>query len=207
MTKALRHLKRADPIIGRIIEKVGPYGIEYSPAGFSTIVRCITYQQLSGKAALKIYGRLEAATGNGDGLTPEAALAIDADTMRSLGFSRQKIDYIHDFARACLDGHIDLDALAALPDAEVGRLLSARRGIGPWTVHMYLIFALRRLDVLPVGDLGVRVAMRKAYGLDALPAAAEMERIAAPWRPYATVATWYLWRSLGDGAGLDPVID
>jgi DNA-3-methyladenine glycosylase II len=206
MKKALTHLRRSDPVMKQIIRAVGPYKIEYSPADFSTIVRCIIYQQLSGKAALKIYLRLEAATGRA-GVTPEGVLTLAPERMRELGLSGRKVDYIQDLARGCIAGEIDLHRLQNLPDHDVMRILTARKGIGPWTVHMYLIFALARPDVLPVGDLGVRVAIQRAYALDGLPTAAEMETLAQRWRPYATIASWYLWRSLGDGAGLDPIID
>ncbi len=207
MKVAIRHLKQSDSILGAVIRRVGTYTIEYSPPEFSTIVRCITYQQLSGKAALKVYRRLEEAAGGHGSVTAAAVLALRPDEMRSIGLSHRKVEYIREFARACQSGEIDLAALESMPDEAVMKRLTSCRGIGPWTVHMYMIFALRRPDVLPTGDLGVRVAMRKLYGLNALPGPPEMEAIAAPWRPYATVATWYLWRSLGDGAGLDPVVD
>jgi DNA-3-methyladenine glycosylase II len=206
MKKALTHLRRSDPVMKRIIRAVGPYRIEYSPAEFSTIVRCIVYQQLSGKAALTIYTRLAAAAGVA-GVSPEGALAVSAETMRELGLSRQKIAYIRALAEGCLSGEVNLTKLHGMSDAEVMRTLTARKGIGPWTVQMYQIFALARPDILPVGDLGIRVAMQRSYNLDELPKPAAMERLAQPWRPYATIACWYLWRSLGDGAGLDPVID
>jgi DNA-3-methyladenine glycosylase II len=204
--KALTHLKNSGPVMKQIIQAVGPYRIEYSPADFSTIVRCIVYQQLSGKAALTIYTRLAAAAGDA-GMTPEAALALPPEQMRELGLSRQKILYIRDLAAACATGELDLNQLPGMPDTEVMRLLTARKGIGPWTVQMYQIFALARPDILPTGDLGIRVAIQRAYQLDELPNPATIQRLAQPWRPYATVACWYLWRSLGDGAGLNPVID
>ena len=127
--------------------------------------------------------------------------------MRELGLSRQKISYIRDLAEGCVGGEVDLEQLHGMTDSEVMRALTGRKGIGPWTVHMYQIFALARPDILPVGDLGIRVAMQRAYGLNELPKPPAMERLAQPWRPFATVACWYLWRSLGDGAGLDPVVD
>lgn len=206
MKNALKHLRKADAVLGALIGRVGPYSIAYSPPDFSTIARCITYQQLSGKAASRIYRRLESSLPNG-GVTPAALLSADPGFLRSIGFSRQKIAYLRDFAAACLSGEIDLRSLADLEDAEVIRALTQRKGIGPWTAHMYLIFALRRPDVLPTGDLGIRVALRRAYSLEELPSPGVMEQLAAPWRPYRTVACWYLWRSLGDGAGLDPVVD
>ena len=192
--------------MARIIGEVGAYRIEYSPPDYSTIARCIVYQQLSGKAAARIYRRLEEAAPGG-AVTPEAVLRMEPARLRELGLSRQKIAYLRDFAEGMLAGEIDLAALERAPDEEVMRALTARKGIGEWTAHMYLIFALRRPDVLPVGDLGIRVAVQRAYGFEQLPAPREVERVGRPWRPYASVASWYLWRSLGDGAGLDPVVD
>ena len=199
MRNALQHLKKSDPVLRDLITKLGPYSIEYSPADYATIVRCIVYQQLSLKAAVKIYDRLEAAAG---GMTPEQILRLRPAAMRAVGLSRPKVDYIREVARQCRDGKLNLDELATLADEEVLHKLTQIKGIGPWTVHMYLIFSLRRPDVLPIGDLGLRVAVRNVYSLPETPSPAEVERIGQPWRPYATVATWYLWRSLGDGAGL-----
>ena len=202
MRKAILHLKKSDPVMRRLIESVGPGSIEYNPPDFATMARCIVAQQLSGKVADTIYNRLEAAATNGRPLTPKALLKLKPVKMRSVGLSQRKTDYIRDLAIKCRDGEVDLNALLASSDAEVMELLTSIKGIGPWTVHMFLIFALRRPDVLPVGDLGIKVAIRNAYELAQLPAPAEVERIAQPWRPYASVASWYLWRSLGDGPGL-----
>ena len=203
MRKALFHLKKRDPVMRDLIGRVGPYRIEYAPADFSTLARCIVAQQLSGKVAATIYNRLAAAASrNGGAVTPEAVLRLPETEMRALGLSLQKIAYIRELARECRGGRLDLKQLEAAPDEEVTRQLTRIKGIGAWTVHMYLIFALRRLDVLPVGDLGIRVAVQRVYALDGLPRPAEVERLGRPWRPYASVASWYLWRSLGDGAGL-----
>lgn len=203
MRKALAHLKRRDPVLGELISRIGPYRIEYAPADFSTLVRCIVAQQLSGKVALTIYRRLAAAAApQGEPLTPEAVLALDNDTMRALGLSQPKIAYIRELADACQRGWLDLAALESMPDEEVTRRLTQIKGIGVWTAHMYLIFALRRPDILPTGDLGIRVAVQRVYNLERQPTPAEVEHIGRPWRPYASVASWYLWRSLGDGAGL-----
>ena len=136
--------------------------------------------------------------------TPAAVLELAPETMRAAGLSHRKIEYVRDFAAACESGEINLGLFGRLPDEEILRQLILRRGIGPWTAHMYLIFALGRIDVLPVGDLGVRVAVRNVYQMERTPSPAEVEKMGALWRPYATVATWYLWRSLGDGGGLDP---
>lgn len=202
MRKAILHLKKADPVMRGLIERIGPYRIEYSPPDFATIVRCIVYQQLSGKVALAIYNRLEAASSGGRTLTPAAILKLRPPKMRAVGLSQRKVDYIRDLATKCRDRKIDLEALSDASDAEVMEQLTSLNGVGPWTVHMFLIFSLRRPDVLPTGDLGIRVAVEKAYGLDQPPAPAEVERIGEAWRPWASVASWYLWRSLGDGAGL-----
>ncbi|MEK7407863.1 MAG: DNA-3-methyladenine glycosylase 2 family protein [Acidobacteriota bacterium] len=185
----------------RLIERIGPYRIEYSPPAFETVARTIVLQQLSGKAAATIYGRLVAATGDGR-LTPEAVLKATPAALRAAGLSQQKVAYIRDVAARTLAGEIDFAALRRLPDKQVMRLLTAIKGVGVWTVHMFLIFALRRLDVMPSGDLGIRAAVRKAYGYAETPTPAEVDRRAEKWRPYCSVASWYLWRSLEDQAGL-----
>lgn len=182
-----------------IIERVGAYQIQYRPAEFESLVGSIVYQQLSGRVASVIFGRLTTAAGAP--LTPESILKLRPARMRSLGLSKAKTEYIRDLARHTRDGKVVFEHLDGLTDAEVIEQLTQVKGIGTWTAHMFLMFALRRPDVLPVGDLGVRSAIRKAYGLAALPAPAEMEEIAGRWRPWCSVASWYLWRSLdGDAA-------
>ena len=195
MRKALNHLKKADPVLGAIIERVGPYKIQYREPVFQTLVRSIVYQQLHGKAAATIFGRLQAAA-KAEPLTPESILKLRPARMRALGLSGQKMSYIRELARLTRDGEVDFERCASLEDVAVVEHLTKVKGVGVWTVHMFLIFALRRMDVLPTGDLGIRAAMKKAYGLDELPKPEEMERIAASWRPYCSVACWYLWRSL-----------
>ncbi|HEX5430656.1 MAG TPA: DNA-3-methyladenine glycosylase [Bryobacteraceae bacterium] len=195
MKKAITHLKKADPVLGSIIERVGPYKIQYREPIFQTLVRSIVYQQLHGKAALTIFNRLLEAA-KADPLTPEAILKLRPAKMRALGLSPQKLSYIRDLARLTRKGEVDFERCAILEDAAIIEHFTRVKGIGVWTVHMFLIFALRRPDILPTGDFGVRSAIRKAYNLPALPTPAEMERIAAPWRPYCSVASWYLWRSL-----------
>jgi DNA-3-methyladenine glycosylase II len=201
MQEALNHLKAADPVIGRLIEEIGPYGIEFLEPNFETLVKAIVLQQLSGKVAEIIFNRLVAAAGNGR-LTPEALLKLRTPKLRAIGLSKQKIEYIRDVARRIVKGKLDLASLTGFPDEEVLRTLTAVKGIGPWTVHMFLIFALERLDVMPSGDLGIRAAVRKVYGLDAMPSPADVDEFARRWRPYCTVASWYLWRSLETKAGL-----
>jgi DNA-3-methyladenine glycosylase II len=201
MHKAIRHLQAADPVIGGIIARVGPYRIEFRDPGFETLVKSIVYQQLSGRVAQVIFGRLVAAVPEGL-LTPKNILALRPAKMRTLGLSKQKTAYIRDLARLTRDGTVDFAGLPALPDAEVIERLTKVKGVGVWTAHMFLIFALRRTNVLPSGDLGIRAAIRKAYGLAELPKAAEIETLGRSWHPYCTVAAWYLWRSLEPNANL-----
>jgi DNA-3-methyladenine glycosylase II len=200
MKEAIEHLRGNDPILGAIIERVGEYAMVYRPPEFESLVRSIVYQQLSGRVASVIFGRLAAATGNA--LTPERILKLRPSRMRTLGLSSAKTAYIRDLARHTRDGKLVFEALPALADDDVIEHLTQVKGIGTWTAHMFLMFALRRPDILPVGDLGIRSAMRKAYGLNALPAPAEMQAIAQSWRPWSSVASWYLWRSLDGPAEL-----
>jgi DNA-3-methyladenine glycosylase II len=195
MQKAIRHLQAADPVMGGIIERVGAYRIEFREPAFETLVRSIVFQQLSGRVARVIFGRLVAAIPGG-ALTPAGVLALRPAKMRALGLSKQKTAYIRDLARRTRDGDLDFGALPGLSDAEVIELLTQVKGVGVWTAHMFLIFALRRTNVLPSGDLGIRTAIRKAYHLAELPKPAEIDALGARWHPYCTVAAWYLWRSL-----------
>ncbi len=201
MRKAILHLKKADPILGSIVDRVGPYRIEYREPGFETLVRSIVYQQLSGRVASVIFGRLAAAVPGGK-ITPQGILKLTPARMRKLGLSKQKTTYIRDLARKTVRGKVQFEALANLPDHEVIEHLTQVKGIGVWTAHMFLIFALQRPDVLPTGDLGVRAAIRKAYGMDDLPHPKQIEELALTWRPYCSVASWYLWRSLENQAAL-----
>jgi DNA-3-methyladenine glycosylase II len=194
MKEAIHHLRRSDPILSEIIDRIGEYRIVFRDPDFETLVKSIVNQQLSGRVASVIFGRLVQAAGGK--LTPENVLKLRPSRMRTLGLSGQKTAYIRDLARHARDGRVDFTGLSALSDGEVIERLTQVKGIGVWTAHMFLIFALRRSDVLPIGDLGIRNAIRKAYGMAELPQAAEMEAIAARWRPYCTVASWYLWRSL-----------
>jgi DNA-3-methyladenine glycosylase II len=200
MQDAIDHLRRADPVLSAIIQRVGSYRIQFREPNFESLVRSIVYQQLSGKVASVIYGRLSVAVKGR--MTPMEILKLRPDRMRRLGLSRQKTAYIRDLARHARDRRVTFDELPALADQEVIERLTLVKGIGVWTVQMFLIFALRRHDVLPTGDLGIRNAMRKAYGMEELPTPAEMEAIAAKWRPYCSVASWYLWRSLEGEAAL-----
>lgn len=198
MRKALLHLKKSDQTLAAIMERVGPYKIQYREPVFETLVRSIVYQQLSGKAAATIFSRLAAAVG--EPFTPQAVLKITPRRMQSLGLSRQKRDYIRDLAKQSAAGKIDFSQFPALDDETIIAQLTEVKGIGVWTVQMFLMFALQRPNVLPVADLGIRTAMKRAYSLEELPKPAEMHRIAKAWHPYCSVASWYLWRSLDNAA-------
>jgi DNA-3-methyladenine glycosylase II len=201
MRKALNHLKKSDPVMGGIIERVGRYAIEYHEPTFHSLVRSIVFQQLNGKAASTIFGRLVDAC-KVDPITPESILKLRPARLRKLGLSTQKMTYVRELARMTRDGDVDFERCVTIADGEVVEHLTQVKGIGVWTAHMFLIFALRRTDVLPTGDLGVRMAIRKAYELSDLPKPAEIEAIAGAWRPYCSIAAWYLWRSLDNEAAL-----
>ena len=203
MQQAIEHLKKSDPVLSAIIDRVGDYGIQFRQPDFETLVKSIVYQQLSGRVASVIFDRLAAAarpkmTPN---MTPASVLKLRPSRMRKLGLSTQKTAYIRDLARHTRDGRVVFHELHGLSDQAVIERLTQVKGIGVWTAHMFLIFALQRHDVLPTGDLGIRNAIRKAYGMAELPTGAEMETLAAAWRPFCTVASWYLWRSLEPSAG------
>lgn len=200
MKRAISHLRKSDPVLAEIIGRVGEYRLQFREPNFETLVRSIVYQQLSGRVASVILGRLVAAVGGK--VTPANILKLRPARMRKLGLSGQKTAYIRDLARHTRDGAIIFEELLELPDAEVIERLTKVKGIGVWTVHMFLMFALRRTDVLPTGDLGIRNAIRKAYNLAEMPAPKDVEAIAERWRPYCTVASWYLWRSLEGDANL-----
>lgn len=199
MRKAILHLKKADSVLAGIIEAVGPYRIEYHEPVFETLARSIIFQQLSGRVANVIFQRLAAAAGANAGLTPEGILALTPEQLRACGLSGQKTRYLRDLAERTLAGHVRFDHLPALADHEVTEHLTQVKGVGVWTTHMFLMFALRRPDVLPVGDLGIRMAMKRAYRMRQLPKPERMEKIARKWHPWCSVACWYLWRSLENG--------
>jgi DNA-3-methyladenine glycosylase II len=201
MRSALQHLRKSDPVIAGIIQRVGPFALQYREPSFETLVRSIVYQQLSGRVAGVIFARLHAAAGE-EYLTPAGIMKLRPERMRKLGLSQQKTKYIRELAKHTRKGSVVFEALPGFDDAAVIEHLTRVKGIGVWTAQMFLMFALRRDDVLPVADLGIRSAMKKAYGLDDLPKPAEMEKIAAAWKPYTSVACWYLWRSLDNVAAL-----
>jgi DNA-3-methyladenine glycosylase II len=193
---ALAHLRSADPIMRRLIDAVGPFTLQPErKRRFSVLARAIISQQVSTAAARTIRGRLEGVLDDG-GLSAEGIAGLKESELRSVGLSRQKASYLLDLAAKTLDGTVRLDRIGRLSDEAVIDMLTQVRGIGRWTAEMFLIFSLGRLDVLPVDDLGVRAAIKDLYGLDDLPDKKTCIELAAPWRPYATIGSWYCWRSL-----------
>jgi DNA-3-methyladenine glycosylase II len=195
MELALNHLKSQDPILGRVIDDVGPYTLKPQRNGFDMLVRSILSQQISMAAARSIRLRLEALAGT-KRLTPEIIGRFDALQLRSVGISPQKAGYLLDLVRKSLDGTIRFRTLLRKSDEEIIETLTQVKGIGVWTAQMFLIFSAGRLDVFPHDDLGVRAAIKDLYRLRKLPDKSRAHRIAAPWRPYASVASWYCWRYL-----------
>ena len=188
-----------------LIEEIGPLSVRARKRGrpddaYGTLVRSITGQQLSTKAAATIYGRL---TDRYGGRTPTPAEILDTDPqeLRAIGLSNAKAAYLRDLAEHIVDGELPIDELPSMSDAEVAEHLIAIKGLGRWTIDMFLMFHLGRPDVLPVGDLGIRKAMQIHYGLEDLPSPPEMERIAEAWRPHRTLASLYLWESLDNRPG------
>jgi DNA-3-methyladenine glycosylase II len=194
MRKAVNHLKKSDPVLRAIIERVGPCRMEFGVPEFGSVAEAIVYQQLNGKAAVTIFNRFAALAG--DPLTPEGILKLSDEQLRSVGLSKQKSAYLKDLSAKTAAGLLDFARLPELPDEEVIQHLTQVKGVGVWTAHMFLMFSLRRENVLPTGDYGVQVAIRKHYRKRKLPKPKDMDKIARAWEPYRSVACWYLWRSL-----------
>ena len=194
-TAAERHLKKRDSVLGAVIRKVGPCGYTLQRDRFGMLVRSIVYQQISGAAARTILGRLTDAL-PGRQLTAQGLAALSPEEYRLAGVSKQKAGYLQSLAELSLTGDLRLARIGRYADQDIIAQLTQVKGVGVWTAQMFLMFSLGRPDVLPWDDLGVRQAIRKLYGLSQMPTRAESERIAEPWRPYASVASWYCWRSL-----------
>lgn len=192
-----KQLSAADPVMAVLINKHGPCLLSPHNDYYQQLVRSIIGQQLSVKAAATIYNRFLHLFG-GIMPTPEQIITTHADELRNIGCSYQKASYIHDLAQHILDYRLDLAHIATLPNSEIIKQLVAVKGIGEWSAHMFMMFSLGRLDILPTGDLGVRKAMMLQYGLLELPKPAQMHKIALErgWSPHQSIASWYLWRSL-----------
>jgi DNA-3-methyladenine glycosylase II len=198
--KAVEHLRGADETLRQIIDERGPLDHQARMRGrptdpYGALLRSIVGQQLSTKAARSIYTRLTEQF-DGRAPTPQELLDADPDVVRAAGLSRPKVSYLRSLAEHVLSGELALERLHELPDEEVAREVTAVKGLGQWTADMFLIFHLGRPDVLPVGDLGVRRAVQRAYGLEELPDAETLERLGERWRPYRSLASLYLWESL-----------
>ncbi len=194
ISSALRHLRKHDPTMRRLIDVVGPFSLKVKRDRFAMLVSSIISQQISGSAARSIRGRLEALVAP-EKITPHALAARSIAELRSVGVSPQKASYLHDLAAKVDSGEVRLQRTGRMGDEDVISELVQVKGIGVWTAQMYLMFSLGRLDVFPHDDLGIRAALKNLYGLADLPDKKTSHEIARPWRPYATIASWYCWRS------------
>jgi DNA-3-methyladenine glycosylase II len=194
MRKAINHLKKSDPVMRGIIERVGPCRMEFGEPVFHSLAEAIVYLQLNGKAALTIFKRFT--TLAGEPVTPAGIVKLTDAQMRSVGLSKQKSSYLRDMAERAIRGDLNFTRLPEMTDEEVIKHLTQVKGVGVWTAHMFLMFTLKRPNVLPTGDFGVQMAIKKHYNKRKLPKPEQMEKIAKPWEPYRSIACWYLWRSL-----------
>ena len=194
MRKAIDHLKKSDPVMRGIIERVGPCRMVFSEPVFHSLAEAIVYQQLNGKAAETIFRRFAGLAG--EPLMPEGIVKLTAEQLRSVGLSKQKSAYLRDLAERAIRGELNFTCLPEMSDEEVIKHLTQVKGVGVWTAHMFLMFTLKRPNVLPTGDFGVQMAIKKHYNKRKLPKPLQMEKIAKAWEPYRSIACWYLWRSL-----------
>lgn len=196
-------LAASDKVMAGLIARIGPMSIEKRRRGrpkgdaYGALLRAVVGQQLSVKAAATIFDRVLALFGGRMPTAPELLYA-DVSELREAGLSGRKVEYLKDLAGHVVSGELEIDGLDELPDERIVAELTAVRGLGAWTAHMFLIFHLEREDVLPVGDLGIRNAVRNVYGLEAPPSPAELESLAEAWRPHRTLASLYLWESLSN---------
>ena len=205
---AIRHLRRVDPVMARIIKAAGPFEIRVNRRRFQALARAIIFQQLAGSAATAIYNRLVALFPGRSFPTPAQVLACPDEDLRKAGLSRQKILYLRDLAAHVANKSLNFHRFGRMSDDEIVLDLTRVKGIGRWTAEMFLMFNLGRPDVLALDDLGLRSAARVAYGLEGLPSKRELEELGERWRPFRTVAAWYLWQStriiLPDAAPAQP---
>ena len=201
MRRAILHLQQADPVMAGIIERIGPFKMRYRDPSFDAMARSIVFQQLHGKAAATIFERLRCACLNGslqstDGLTPASILALSEAQLRACGLSRQKLSYLRDLAQRTASGEIDFSRLPQMSDGDVIEHLTRVKGIGVWSAQMFLIFALRRPNVMPTADFGINMAIRKHYRMRKMPKPKRILQISKSWHPYCSLACYYLWRSM-----------
>lgn len=191
---AVKHLRRNDPVLAALIDRVGPYEMRESRSAFEVMLRTIVSQQLSGKAADSIYGRLAAAMG-GRSPRPEHLLPLSEEQLRACGLSRAKAVYVRNVAEHFDEKRYTLRSFNKLDDEAVIEALTTIKGVGEWSAHIFLMFALRRADVFPIGDLGLRKGMLKTYKLRSNTKPKKLHQIAEAWRPYRTVGSLYMWRN------------
>ncbi|XP_065013519.1 uncharacterized protein LOC135641756 [Musa acuminata AAA Group] len=191
---ALRHLRAADPHLGRVMDAHELPAFQYLHPPFHALARSILYQQLAFKAAASVYSRFLSLCGGEAGVVPEAILALTPHQLRQIGVSGRKASYLHDLARKYHTGILSDAAIVAMDDKSLFTMLTMVKGIGAWSVHMFMIFSLHRPDVLPVGDLGVRKGVQMLYGLEEVPRPSQMDQLCEQWRPYRSVGSWYMWR-------------
>jgi DNA-3-methyladenine glycosylase II len=203
-SRARRVLMRRDPVLGTAIKKIGPclMADRQRKDHLTALIGAIVSQQLSTKAAATIFGRLVALFPDHVIPGPEAVAALDDQTLRGVGLSGQKVSYLRDLCARLADGRLVLDELDTLGDEDVIERLVAVKGFGRWTAEMFLMFRLHRPDVLPVGDLGIVNAVQRLYGLRKRPDPKRLMKLGEPWRPYRSVACWYLWQTLRDAASV-----
>lgn len=195
IARALQHLRQSDPVLAEVIRRVGPFDLQPKRGRFQSLVRSILAQQISTAVARSMLRKLEARLAPNK-LTPASLGQLSFDELRAIGLSRQKATYLQDLTEKVTSKTVRLHRVHRLTDEEIIAELIQVKGIGRWTVQMFLIFCLGRPDVFAPDDFGLRSAIQRLYGLPELPKRAEAEEIATPWRPHATVASWYLWRSL-----------
>lgn len=195
--KAVAHLRTVDPVLAGVIDRVGPCRARVAGDGthFGAVLRSIVYQQLSGKAAATIHGRVLDLFGDREP-TPRAVLRLDDVALRGAGLSGQKVRYVKDLATHAVSRRFPMERLHELDDHEVIETLTRVNGVGRWTAQIFLMFRLGRPDVLPDLDLGIQKGIQCAYGLRRLPTPPQVLRRGASWAPYRTIASWYLWRLL-----------
>ncbi|XP_058087343.1 DNA-3-methyladenine glycosylase 1-like isoform X2 [Magnolia sinica] len=191
---ALRHLRTSDPHLARLIDIHDPPSFHNLHPPFHSLARSILYQQLAFKAAASIYSRFLSLCGGEAGVVPDSVLALTPQQLRQIGVSARKATYLHDLASKYRGGILSDSSIVAMDDKSLFSMLTMVKGIGAWSVHMFMIFSLHRPDVLPVGDLGVRKGVQLLYNLDQLPRPSQMEQLCDRWRPYRSVGSWYMWR-------------
>ncbi|KAH7520026.1 DNA-3-methyladenine glycosylase 1 [Ziziphus jujuba] len=200
---ALSHLRSSDPLLGTLIDAYRPPAFDSDRSPFLALAKSILYQQLAYKAAKSIYTRFVSLCGGEDLVLPDAVLSLSVQQLRDIGVSGRKASYLHDLSSKYKNGTLSDSSILDMDDDTLSTMLTMVKGIGAWSVHMFMIFSLHRPDVLPVGDLGVRKGVRLLYGLKELPRPLEMEDLCGKWKPYRSVGSWYMWR-LMEAKGVVP---